>query len=269
MNFDSYHEWYRGLFAGAGDTRVLGERSTTYLPSRKAPARIADLLPDARLIVMLRDPVTRAHSHYWHLVRTGRASGTFGEAVRFGSLELLQRGLYREQLERYLDYFPREQILVVLFEEFVRDRQKVLDRVFRFMDVGPLPDESRQPGLKANVARVPRSLRVQLLLSRAFREVTAQRYSRGNLPGRDPEAVGGDLAWSLRRSLLRMNTRRGGRYGVMSQAVKGFLEDYYRRENAGLDDIVGQNFGDWWPYMKRSVPASLLRGSPDPAGSSL
>lgn len=66
-HYQDYLEWYSSFFESADDGQVIGDDSTTYMASRKAPQRIARLLPDVKLIFMLRDPVVRAYSHYWHL----------------------------------------------------------------------------------------------------------------------------------------------------------------------------------------------------------
>ena len=64
--------WYAAFFAAARDSQWIGEDSTSYLASAKAPERIATFLPNAKILLLLRDPAARAYSHYWHLVRTGR-----------------------------------------------------------------------------------------------------------------------------------------------------------------------------------------------------
>src|SRR5512139_536133 len=100
-DLDTYLDWYRSLFAGAAPGQLVGEDSTTYLASRRAPERIARLLPSVRLIAMLRDPVARAYSNYWHNVRRARTARSFEETLRLEPGSLLTRGFYAEQLARY------------------------------------------------------------------------------------------------------------------------------------------------------------------------
>ncbi|MFB6198886.1 MAG: sulfotransferase, partial [Halobacteriaceae archaeon] len=69
-------EWYKSFFEAAQSDQLIGEDSTSYLPSRVAPRRIREFLPDVKLIFMLRDPVERTYSHYRHLLMTGRATKT-------------------------------------------------------------------------------------------------------------------------------------------------------------------------------------------------
>ncbi|WP_259082583.1 sulfotransferase [Salinibacter ruber] len=69
LNDEKKVEWYRSFFEGADSDQLIGEDSTTYLSSRVAPERIRELLPDVKLIFMLRNPVDRSLSHYRHLSR--------------------------------------------------------------------------------------------------------------------------------------------------------------------------------------------------------
>ena len=92
--------WYRSQFRNAGPDQLVGEHSTVYLPSSKAPARIARLLPDARLVFLLRDPVARTWSHYWHRVRGGQTVHGFEATLRYAPHTLLTRSFYRRQNPR-------------------------------------------------------------------------------------------------------------------------------------------------------------------------
>lgn len=152
-HYDRGHAWYRGQFPTArraARTRAryghvaIGEASPSYLFHPLAPTRAASLLPDARLIVILRDPVDRALSHYHHEVALGREPLTFEDALDReerrldGELERMirnpsyfsrawwdhayvSRGRYAEQLERWLAVVPRERLHVVVTEEMLAD----------------------------------------------------------------------------------------------------------------------------------------------------
>jgi hypothetical protein len=112
-------EWYSSLFAGAPSHTLTGEASTGYTdPSRNAAAanRIREVVPDARLVCVLREPTERARSHYRHQVQRGRESRTFPEAAEPSS-SYIQRGCYAQCLEPYLELFPREQLCIVRTED--------------------------------------------------------------------------------------------------------------------------------------------------------
>jgi Sulfotransferase domain len=137
---------------------IVGEASPSYLFHPLAPERVAKLLPHARLIALLRNPVDRAFSHYQHEVALGREQLSFEEALARegermeGELERMlreptyfshawwnytyaARGRYAEQLERWLDAFPREQLLVVLTDDLAADTAGTYARVLEFLGV--------------------------------------------------------------------------------------------------------------------------------------
>src|SRR5262249_53440192 len=130
--------------------------SPSYLFHPLAPDRVAQLLPDARLIALLRNPVDRAFSHYQHEVAFGREELSFEDAIAResermeGELErmladpayfsyawwnyaYLARCRYAEQLERWLAAFPREQLLVLLTDELADDTAGTYRRVLGFL----------------------------------------------------------------------------------------------------------------------------------------
>ena len=140
-NYDDYLR----LFAAAREQTAIGEASVCYLWSPTAPRAIASRLPHARIIIVLRDPADRAFSQYLHNVSDGVVSSTFRDHIdgslhrnsnAFGVLHpMLEFGLYADQVQRYLDAFPREQIGIWLYED--TRRPTFLAEVLRFLQVDP------------------------------------------------------------------------------------------------------------------------------------
>lgn len=158
--------WYRGHFPTAAYRELVrrrrgvaltGESSPCYLFHPASPARVARLLPAARLVALLRDPVERAYSHYHHRVRKGIEARPFGAVVEeelrmhargelspeaaepewstcaYQRYSLLSRGLYLEQLLRWRAVYPPDQMLVLCSEEFSRDPGRVYGQVQDFL----------------------------------------------------------------------------------------------------------------------------------------
>lgn len=156
QNFHLGQEWYESLFPrlAEGGSRFTGEGSVTYLLDPQAPKRVFEAMPSVKLIVLLRDPVSRAYSEYWMNRRVGRTDETFQEAVtrelqgvpicpldppdegeRQIPLGYLVRSAALPCLKRWMRQFPREQMLVLRNEDMSGDLSGTLRRVCQFLEV--------------------------------------------------------------------------------------------------------------------------------------
>jgi hypothetical protein len=171
--------WYRGRFPYAwrlrGGTITL-DASPYYLLHPLAPERAARLLPEVKLVALLRHPVDRAFSHYQHEVRDGRESLSFEDALEqeagrlAGEEERLRddpgyysfnhhrysytrRGLYLEQLRRWTAHFPRTSLLVLQSEALFREPAKVVGRVQDFLGLPQQRGGSYKPFYQGNYDR--------------------------------------------------------------------------------------------------------------------
>lgn len=157
LNLSGGEFWYRSYFPLriSHDTKIF-EASPSYLFNPLVPCRINDLLPNVKLIIMLRNPVERAISHYFHSKKLKRENTTIYEALtteesrihkavsekNYNSYEFINfsykiRGIYKPQIEHYLDFFSREKILIINSESFFSKPESTLSKVFNFVDVAP------------------------------------------------------------------------------------------------------------------------------------
>ena len=160
--------WYRSLFPLSSYKQysenilkrkfVTGEATTTYLYHPHTPKRVKELLPDVKLIAILRNPIDRAYSQYQMEVGHGNENLSFEEAIekeeerineeyermlqdekyysiKFQTFAYLRCGIYAEQLERWFKYFPREHFLILDNERFKNSRQEVFNEVFEFLGI--------------------------------------------------------------------------------------------------------------------------------------
>lgn len=130
-------DWYERLFAGAAGATARGEVSTGYTKLPRYPeaaARLHSVVPDARLVYLVREPIDRLRSHYVHNVLQGFESRPIAEAVVNGD-NYVTTSAYATQLQRYLDLFERDQILVVFAENLRADRAATMAKVFAFIGV--------------------------------------------------------------------------------------------------------------------------------------
>ena len=164
---------------------AVGEASTSYLFGPRVPARIARHLPEVRLIAVLRNPIDRAFSNYWHSIKSGLETLDFAAAVdqeaeRTRAIEgtplgdvkpfsYVERGFYHLQISNFLAYFDRSQLAILTFDDLCREPARVLAHVYRFLGVDPhilpprldlvenrsVPEEARiDPGLRRRLADV-------------------------------------------------------------------------------------------------------------------
>jgi hypothetical protein len=157
-NFGEGVDWYRRCFRSPvcrdGRKTITGEATPSYMFLHYVPERMLAVVPQARLIALLRNPVDRAYSHYHHNVRKGMETRTFEEVLEVEAARLqgercreeehnavtqgkqtsyLSRGIYVDQLMRLSKYFDDEQVLVLKSEDFFRRIPESMQRVVRFL----------------------------------------------------------------------------------------------------------------------------------------
>jgi hypothetical protein len=145
--------WYESFFTGATEGQKLFDPTTTYIRSPWAAERIAEENSAAQIVLCLRNPIERAHSHWWHERKKEAIRYDFAEVL--GNYDLfaswVEPGFYARHLERFFECFPRDQILCQRFEDLERDPQAFLRELLTFAGV----DASLRPPVlyeKVNVA---------------------------------------------------------------------------------------------------------------------
>jgi len=173
LTFVRNPKYYERLFEGGRDYKIKGESSTSYLYSKSAAQNIYNYNHNAKIIVVLRNPVERAFSHYQMAVRYGHTKLKFREAIQkdldqdnkgWGVSELfIDLGLYFNQLERYFNIFPTDQIKVILSSDLKSNTQEVLNDCFGFLGVKTLKIEDME---YYNLGSAPRSISINYLVTR-------------------------------------------------------------------------------------------------------
>lgn len=226
---------YLALFAGAQPGQLLGEASPIYLAEPRASDAIAARIPNARLVVILRDPAERAFSHFLMSQRQGYEPET--SFIRAMSEPVLISGdwqrvrpylpysKYGDGLERYLAKFPREQLHVLTSEELERDMSGTLRRLTDFLGVAPMDWATPE---RANVGYAVRDARLPRLLN-----TPAARSMKGVLPSW--------LARGLKGMLRRANTTRKS----MSSEERQFAIRLLKDDIDKLEFLLGRDFASW------------------------
>jgi hypothetical protein len=154
--FDRYYEygidWYLAHFPLRGEFPVVGEASPYYVFHRDVPERILAAVPQAKFILLLRNPVDRSYSQYHMKVERGLETLSFEEAIEREPERLavsddpldpawrhhsyLARGVYVDQIKRWFDNFPRDQFLIIKSEDFYAEPVQILHQTHAFLGVG-------------------------------------------------------------------------------------------------------------------------------------
>lgn len=213
---------YTALFAGAGDARAVGEATPLYLDTVDAPARMSALIPHAKLIASLRDPISRVWSHAQMGVRQGLATDVESEALHLARSD---EHVYAPKLRRWLAHFPREQLHVFRYDDLVADPAAVVKGIFRFLDVD---DFEPDVGVRHNPGGLPRSRVAQRLI-----ELRALRRLRPIAP---------QPVFDLVARMRAMNVRPAP---PMSEALRRQLADRYRDDIVETQDITGLDLSRW------------------------
>jgi len=144
---------YELLFRGADTEKVVGEASVSYLFYEKVPEKIQEYAPDAKILILLRNPIDRAHSHYLMDSRLGYCKLGFDDIVfrRFtdpsrGELhyqQVVELGLYAKQVARYVAAFGTKNVKIYLMEDLLGATQATVSDLYQFMGVDHIRSESK------------------------------------------------------------------------------------------------------------------------------
>jgi hypothetical protein len=221
---------YLENFVEAKPNQIRGEKSPSYLVSKEAPERIHKHFPEVKILAILRNPIDRAYSAYWHGRRVGaiETTTTFGESVRNYKInqgkpygDLVSAGFYSEQIARYLNFFPHKQLHVISFESTLTQSGDELHGVLKFLlpNSAIANEESQLAFPKRNVARASRfpKLNEAIFKSKFLSYSTKSRISK--------------------KSLVELKVPE------MLEDDRKFLQDIYGGENQALQSILGKNFG--------------------------
>jgi hypothetical protein len=137
--FDYGAEWYQRCFprlgSKDGQRSITGEATPYYLFDPPVAKRMAQMVPKARLIALLRNPIDRAYSHYQMQVKRGTEPRTFEEAIEQQHSSYMSRGIYVDQLQRWFEFFGKEQMLILKSEDFFERPVDILKVVLAFLDL--------------------------------------------------------------------------------------------------------------------------------------
>lgn len=253
---------YLGFFNDPAGNHLWGEASACYLYSTEAAKNIYSFNPDARIIVIFREPVSFLHSYHLQQLKNPISEGETekdferalqleeqrkkGEAIPTGCLipELLyysDRVRYAEHLSRFYEYFSQDQVLVLIYEDFKRDNEAIYDRILDFLNV----DRSFRPPFKShNKGQKLRSKTAQKAVHRLSHGIGAwrglHRFIKSALP-------------SSARQFLLQATLQNVVYQPKDDVdprLRRRLKIQFQSEVRKFSDLIGRDMVKEWGYTE-------------------
>jgi len=231
---------YLELFKEAENEAIAGEASTIYLGGIEGTAqRIAERIPAARIVAILRHPADRAYSAYMHLRRDGfetldsfqQALEAEPERIRQGYYfhwHLRSKGYYARHLRPWRKCFPREQIRIYLYEDLIASPLRLLTDLFRFLGV----DDSFKPDVSArhNQSGLPRNAQFQNFLTKKH---PAKEWLKRFMPEHF-----GHRVISLMQSGMIENPE-------LPPVIRAQLTEDFREDILQLQEMIGRDLSHW------------------------
>ena len=255
--FRSLHE-YATLFAASTTEKMIGEASTAYLTSPESPIRIKDLISDAKIIIMLRNPIDRAYSLYNWMASNGyepvesfELALEIEKSNRFNNMSFkysnpeyyynylyYHSGLYSEQVKRYFENFNREQLYFIIFEEFKVNAKQEVNKVYKFLGV----DDSFVPDLKIyNSGRTSYSVPLQFFIRQELYQYLRPPYNNAH-----------PLRNDIIAKLMKLNTRPE-KPQPLSESIRNALREKYIQDVQRTSEMINKDLNHWWTEFQNQL----------------
>lgn len=243
LRFSNGFDWYRRHFEHARPELPTGEIAPTYFYSAAARERIAALVPTARIIVTLRDPVERLFSLYKKKRTSGRVTGTFASVLRHDP-EMMESSRYVFHLTEWLKALGNDRVLVVVYEDLLRDPTAYVRRLADHIgipsyEIDPAVFGPENSADRAPIPRIPAWTRLGV--------VTAERlYAYG---------FARTMALAKRLRLRRLFlAASGATVPPLDRLVAANLRELFRTEVEALEALLGQDLSVWKTGADDEIP---------------
>jgi len=230
---------YKALYAGAEGFKYYGDASAMYLYFRECANKIKQDSANAKIIIAIRNPIDRAYSSYRHLVRDGRESLSFEEAlakeefrIQSGYLPIWyyrDAGMYFEQICEFIKVFGKRNVKVVLYEDLSKDASSVVAEILQFLGLDY--DDSIKTSNKFNVSGKPKNRTFQSLLNS---DLKLKRAISGMIPSR--------VRFKLKNNLLSMNYEK---FPPLETNLKRHLKSHFESDVQKLSDLIEVDLKQW------------------------
>ena len=228
---DNFHD-YKQLFKEVKNERIIGEVSVSYLYSAQAAKEIFHYNSESKIIIILRNPIDRAYSH-WKMNLSGgfeKNNVSFYDAIQndmnsrikgyFCSNLYIELGLYYEQVKRYQNIFHNNQILILLFEDFLENKENLINKIFSFLNISHKIIDLAET---FNVSTMPRYPIIKKL---------AQKYRiKKIIPSKYKDKL--DTLFTSKK------------IPKIDQTARLLIYDYYKKDIEELEKLINYDLSKW------------------------
>ena len=231
-HYDKGIKWYKNFYDGYSGEKIVGDISPSYLSYGEAPNRMHKHIPDAKIIVSLRNPADQIWSLYNLWLNRGYTKKSLNTVIHEKE-ELLNNVLYFKHIQRFMEYYSKDNILIIFYEDLKRSPISFLEKIYRFLEIEEIyADEFF---IAQNKTRKPKNLAIERLI-----------------------VGGGDL---LRRSGLVNIKALLSQTGIISAIkylntantttnnippeIKSFIESYVAEDRDKLSQILEKDLSFW------------------------
>lgn len=229
-NWERGVDWYASHFDPTAPVRLESSPNYTTWPHHEGIAeRMAEVVPDAKLIFLVRDPIARIEAHWVHNYAKRRERGTVIETITHPNTTYVLRSRYFMQLERFMRFYDREQILVFQQSDLRDRRPQTLREVFEFVGVDPAFEHKAFNAVRHRTSKKRRATRAGMKI---------QEWSRTDWGRRVPKVF-----WNYAEGGLRLSKpieRPNLREELPDDVLEALREDALR-----LREFTGRDFANW------------------------
>jgi len=224
---------YEALFSNEKNKLILGEASVSYLFYPSVPAKIYAYNPDAKIIIMLRNPALRAFSHWQMDERLGFVNQSIedifynkeSENNQLYFQQYIQLGNYFEQVTRYINQFGRNNVMLIIQDEFKANAEQVLNELYTFLEIDSIHISAEKQHNTAKSFKNP-------ILASLYTNQTLRKVAKSLMPG--------NLSDKLLNNITQPDTRR------MSDDFRKKVSVYYKQDIQQLENLIGKDLSNWY-----------------------
>jgi hypothetical protein len=236
--FDRYYErgfdWYKKLYPDNFSGK-RGEITPAYLYHKECAYRIKQDLPNAKLICILRNPIERAYSGYKFMIQEKELEISFEKAIKEFP-DILERGLYFQQLERYSNYFENNQMKVVFFDDLIKNPEKLVNFICDYLEISYEYDKNIL-SIQFNKSCIPKYPFIYKFAKKIVRKM--YDYDKVNVLNWLKEK---NIKYSFFKEVNNDNQRKSG----VRRELLNKIKEYYRVDVKKLSDLLGIDLNSLW-----------------------